>query len=564
MAIPKKRYEDIGNTRIGYNYIKSAYYITTFKDEDYRTTTYRDDLKIMVDLIQALQILPDTEEEIRAKLLEFSSGYEDLEKVSYTWQDNGAYIRTIQFNDYKSYPLVIDCEKSIIYILNSNIIYDLTLNESPKVVRVPHFVNYYKDVIGLNIEEQDMRFFYDLLTAYYEPTCYNQIASRKNDLPLRYSNIFMLSNYDTTSPATYVGTTNPLGTTSPSNTKYNNIISINNETGMVTTLEEINQAFYKGGNAIIQGTDTVISDSAFTDDGNYTIDNIEDNTMLLSTLPPISYNVYYKTLYLHITSSDITKIDSLDNSITLSGKNTKLKVSDTIRINNTTISDGYNKITDDGNYTIGRIEEINDSYYILYVSEIIPYVFTSGTQTGKVIKEELLGNICNIENNTITLTNLLSHAIPNESTVYIHDNENISEYTTQGQAQKGQPTIQVTSTPTAPTAWTPTYAKLCFPEPSQEVLLNITTVKESMETQFPIGEFMVDNMEQAIQYLSTCTGLITPTDINTKLEEYIVQKPIEENLNAEVPTEITFKKELISGIESMTLQGLYSEIYPTE
>ena len=210
---------------------------------------------------------------------------------------------------------------------------------------------------------------------------------------------------------------------------------------------------------------------------------------------------------------------------------------------------------------IERIEEINDSYYILYVSETIPYVFTSGTQTGKVIKEELLGNICNIEDNTITLTNLLSHAIPNESTVYIHDNENISEYTTQAQAQEGQSTVQVTSTPTA---WTPTYAKLCFPEPSQEVLLNITTVKESMETEFPIGEFMVDNMEQAIQYLSTCTGLITPTDINTKLKEYIVQKPVEENLNAEVPAEITFKKELISGIESMTLQGLYSEIYPTE
>ena len=135
MAEVNKRYIDVdADTRVGFNYIKQKFYVT---NKEY--TTYRTSIAEIQEVLHALEITDITDEELQ-NLKDYT---EDLYKVTYTLQDTGAYIHTLQFNDFADYPLTLDCEKKKLYIMNSTIIYDLTLNESPRNVRIPRILSFY-------------------------------------------------------------------------------------------------------------------------------------------------------------------------------------------------------------------------------------------------------------------------------------------------------------------------------------------------------------------------------------------------------------------------------------
>ena len=52
---------------------------------------------------------------------------EHLTDVYYTWSDEGDYIHTVQLNTYNDYPLTIDLISKKLYIMNTELIFDLTL-----------------------------------------------------------------------------------------------------------------------------------------------------------------------------------------------------------------------------------------------------------------------------------------------------------------------------------------------------------------------------------------------------------------------------------------------------
>ena len=80
---------------------------------------------------------------------------ETVNKLSYTWSTAGEYIQTIQFNDYSKYPLALDLNTNKLYIMNSSIIYDLTLNEAP-IQRIGYIQAFYSNTLGLLITENDL------------------------------------------------------------------------------------------------------------------------------------------------------------------------------------------------------------------------------------------------------------------------------------------------------------------------------------------------------------------------------------------------------------------------
>ena len=93
----------------------------------------------------------------------------------------------------------------------------------------------------------------------------------------------------------------------------------------------------------------------------------------------------------------------------------------------------------------------------------------------------------------------------------------------------------------------PDIPTLQYPVPSEEILINVTSVKPEYEDEFPTGEFMVDNFEQVQQYTSTLENLVVPSDT------------IGTSMRGTVPSEI--KLRIVNRIVTLKFQGLYSELY---
>jgi hypothetical protein len=92
------------------------------------------------------------------------------------------------------------------------------------------------------------------------------------------------------------------------------------------------------------------------------------------------------------------------------------------------------------------------------------------------------------------------------------------------------------------------YPQLLYPNPSEETLINITSVDESIENVFPRGEFIVDNFQEVQDYISKIAQLTYPSTTNYN------------NMYKRVPNIIALT-EAINGVETMELMGLYSEVY---
>ena len=134
-----------GDTLAGYSFPLKEFYI-----ENKGYTTYREDILVAKEVLDI--VAPDntvTIEDLQA----LKDNVEPLKTLKYTWDDTGAYIRTIQFNTYEKYPLTLDCTKKKLYIMNSNLIFDLIINEGADY-RVDYLFAYYLDNLGLYISRE--------------------------------------------------------------------------------------------------------------------------------------------------------------------------------------------------------------------------------------------------------------------------------------------------------------------------------------------------------------------------------------------------------------------------
>ena len=562
----KKRYIDIdGNTRVGYNYLKQQFYVT---NKSY--TTYRDTVDLIEVVLATLGITEDTYPEVIENLPALQSTYEELYKVYYTLQDTGAYIHTIQFNDHEEYPLTIDCEKGKLYIMNTSIIYDLTVNESARSVRVPRILSYYKDTLGLVIEDTDMYYFYSLLVSYYYPTCYNQIGLNEDTNEYFYNNKFLLSNYSGTSPAVYNCTYNP--NNNAPQTMLTHVIATDSTNNTITTSTPIAEESLLGYNKVrVAGTQELIDGTEYTADGTYTIDNIEDTTITVADTIPFTYTFSYKECYVVDSSYTISSMDATGYTITLSAIPTNLKVGDVIIVTGATVTTPYEDISCNGSYTISQVGTIDsegvENKYNIVVEEPIPTNFTGTGAT--LIKEVFISNISTIEDNTITLTdttdlnltgaNLYIHTIENEETTmtpYTVDSNTSTTIT----VEENIPDYNYEDT--CPVLYLP------IPDKTQdtEVLIDVTSVSDNAKDVFPTGEFLTDTYEQCIAYINTLASLPpSATD-----QRYITT--IKNNLYKKVPEEITVQtnikdytkagQQYVScSLDTMYLKGLYSHVY---
>lgn len=542
-----KRYIDIdANTRVGFNYIKQKYYVT---NKEY--TTYRTTIPEIQEVLNALEITSITDSEIQA----LHDYIENLYKVTYTLQDTGSYIHTLQFNDFEEYPLTIDCEKKKLYIMNSTIIYDLALNESPRNVRIPRILSFYKNTLGLFISTQDMRYFYSLLLSYYYPTCYNQIAYNEETEKYFYNNKFLLSNYSNTSNATYICTYNPNNNATYAEVGY--VIGANTTYNTITLSENITMEDLKDYNKIIvKGTTTEIDGSEYSADGEYTITDIEDNVIHVNETIPFSYEFPYKECYVLAANYTITAMSRQNRTITLNSAPTNILVGDVILVSGATVtSSPYETISCNGTYTV---ETINGN--TITVEEEIP---TDYAGSAVLIKEVFISNISKIYNKKLTLTDttdldltgatIMTHTLVDGETTI--ENYTVSAYTSN--------TITVSESISAYN-FINTCPKLYIPVPTTtenvEVLIDVTSVSENAAEIFPLGEFMVDSFEQCQSYIGTLAGLVIPS------------ASIKENLYTEVPSSVELGEipdlttaiegdNISCSIESMNLRGLYSKVY---
>ena len=95
------------------------------------------------------------------------------------------------------------------------------------------------------------------------------------------------------------------------------------------------------------------------------------------------------------------------------------------------------------------------------------------------------------------------------------------------------------------------YPQLQYPIPSNEVKVSVTYVKEQYEKELPISEFILDNPEQARDYIMNYTFAVAPS-------ESLIYK-----VYKEYEYEINIKLKSIGDI-TMKFLGLYSEIYESK
>lgn len=550
------RYIDIDqDTRVGYNYIKQQYYV---RNKEYYT--YRNTVEEIIDVLNAIDVDTTTEEVNINTITALKTSIEYLHTVSFTLQDTGAYIHTIQFNDFDQYPLTIDCEKAKLYIMNSTVIYDLKLNESPRNVRIPRILAFYKDTLGLQILKEDMYYFYSLLVSYYYPTWYNQIALNTSTDEYFYNNKFLFSNYSNTADIACQCTYNPNNTAE--NTTVGYVVSTDTSANRIElsapiTMEDLHdytEVIIKGATTVDEETDTT-----YSADGEYTITDMGTNTLKVAETIPYSYEFPYKECYVMSDQRAITKMERDNRTITLATTPTDIFVGDIVIVSGAVVDGAYEDISCNGSYTVESI-----SNKTITVEEEIPTDFTG--EGAILIKEVFVGYINNISNNVITLTENTDITLTN-ATIMIHTISNgittIENFT--GSNTPNTNTITVTGNIED---YTPNYPQLQIPIPTgnAEVLIDVTYVGEDSKSLLPIGEFMVDNFQQCKQYIDIYYGFIKGLkELSDTTKENMYQKVTDMELTPiEDLTTVDRSDTIECSVEYMKFKGVYSEIYSEE
>ena len=510
------------DTLVGYNYKEQLYYITNKDTTTTRTTP--------LEVYNILQIIaPDrTELTTEEAIEELCTAIEYLSNVYYTWEDTGAYIKTVQFNTYAENPLTLDLEAKKIYIMNSDLIYDLTLNEATSY-RLPYLIDYYKDILGLTILYDQMEAVYNKLLSYYTPNFYIEIQSRPStDKDLFYSNIIKLSNYNDKAPLSYTLTYNP-------NDVYTghtiaDITHINPSTRTIQLRSTIPSSLQVEDKVRI--ADSTIGEA--TSDGMYTIQGIDTEARIiqLAEYVPNSYEVQYLPCYKVIAKTTISSINRDNFTITLSSDvpNT-IKVGDKIFLKGTTQAIEGETVTADGEYTVANI-----SGRTIVVSEQLSINYTGST--AYIYKQVRIGYIQSIIGLNIQLYNA--------PTVSIQANDFITVWNAIYKVNSTGGAVITLVDGSNIQGYTQPFAHLQVP--IQQPYVNVE-IENSTLTNIPNGSFMVDTYQQAQGYISLITPDLPLPAFESSLSNRVTMQGA---INVPLPSGSDMEGECL---------GLYHEIY---
>jgi hypothetical protein len=525
------------DTSIGYDFQKSAFVIT-----NKNTTTDRKDIQNALNVLNI--VAPDntiTADDLTA----LKENLETLKAVYYTWEDTGSYIKTIQFNDYDKYPLCLSAEKSKIYIMNSTIIFDLTLNEGRRE-RIFQIQAFYRDTLGLYLATTDIQIFYMLLVQYYNPKCYNVIEVKNTegteDYSLTYNNTLKLSNYRGNSPATYSCTLNPYN-----QYNYNTIGEISNIEDNKITLTNLVPTIVQEGTTInLSNTVTSVPPAYYSSDGTYIVQSVDTNKIYTTENLPANFSVVFPTVNTEIYKNYIMSISRDKRTITLTNSATDYLVGDSIVVKGANIETEYETLLEDGFYTI-----INIVDNVLTVEETPVTDYNSTEPQAYTYKPLKALTVTAISGNTITVSELdIPHEIQIGTTIAVITDK-VIQYGTIIEINPSQRQIVVD---TELVNNVQPYGLLRQPIPYPNTMITIDSSKK--EDVLPVGSFLVDTTEQAVEYLGLMEGLTLPMNDLEKAGET-------GNLcscNLQVKDYYIIDMTTV-GIDRMISKGIYSKVY---
>lgn len=529
------------DTKVGFNYILQKFYIVNKETDTYRTT--EEATKTVLDIVAPNNIVT------LERLTGLRNNLEELSTLSYTLSDSGAYVSSIQINDYSLYPLVIDCSKKVLRIEGTNLLFDLTLNES-RDSRVTTLQSFYRNFFGLTLTRAQLLDIYNFLISFYIPCVYNIIAEKSE--PLTYSNTFALSNWDETSKAAYMCIANPNNVYT--NTDIGHIISINTATNTLTGYISDSANLKEGDTFIVSGTTTEEETYTFSADGTYTIKKIDTSTVPATIVANenffATYDIGFPKCYKQLAKVNIQAINRESSTITLTTNvpNT-IQAGDIITVEGTQQEVEGVTVTCNGTYTVGAI-----SGSTITVQETLPtsYTYSSGTHPF-IIKGQYIADIAVIQQESgsnkihfiLETSNTLTESLEASNIIYTFYDNKFTSYTITDKTSDTEFRCTVNSyTGESPIiSYSPVFPTLQKEVPATDILITVTSTKD--EDNFPTGEFIVDNFQQCKSYIETYPNLVSPTT------------QIYNNINKEVPTEMQISTDL----PTMQFLGLYSDVY---
>ena len=541
------------DTKGVYDYEKKIYIIYN-KDTATTRTEAKEVMRVLAVLFGTAPIEDEDHNPITKDRLEaFATETLYLKDLSYTWEDTGAYIKTVQFNDYSKYPLTLDAEKKKLYIMNTPVIFDLILNVNMRE-RLEQIQAFYKDTLGLYLELTDLREVYCTLTNYmhnpdthtytYTPTCYNVIQQpteeQESTYPLVYSNILKLHDYLDKSPAHYSCTLNPTDKYTPQ--EIAKIIRI--EGNVITLSTTVPSIIHIGSKIQLTNTVTTVDMSTYSSDGTYEVKDIQDNLIYTTENLPADFLVLLPTLNIVAYPSTVQSMNREAQSITLTNSATNFVVGDTVIVEHADVVTEYDTLHNDGFYTIIRIEGNT-----LYTQEAITTDYSGGTATlYKPIPVAEIEEINTGGNIVVAPTQYYSKLTVNANVVNIPPDQDV--YKIQHATVTG---IYTGGNIQLDTAWNNNVQQAGVLNERIPYPNTLVTVSDSdAELVLPNGSFMLDDTEQAVAYLGLLEGLQLP---DTENENHL---GFFDNCYKEVKDYYIIH---VSTGNNMKLLGLYSKIY---
>ena len=545
--------DTLEDTFVGYNYKNSEFFI-----ENKGTRTTR---KTAEEVEAILKVLCNFEEgkyptadDLTTELVEQA---ELLQEVTYTYSNTDAYIKTLQFNEHAENPLTLDLPSHTLYVMNSDLIFDLSLNESISY-RLPVLIQYYEHTLGLTIGLHQMEAIYNFIISYYNPYVQLQIQPRESTAEtLWYTTTFKLLNYNKLSPIELTCTFNPYDRYELPTTKLADIKTINQNTNTIHLTSAIPPSLQVEDIITIDNSDVQIENVPYSDNGTYTITGLdkEANIIQVKEQFAVAFEVERKELYKVQSKEQISNISRQAFTITLTNSipNT-YTVGDIITVIGTQTTEDGENVSADGDYIIAKLDNLTNT---ITVSQQIPIDFTGST--AYVYKKLPLGLITSIDAEAITLDTEPKYSLTSTDYVQVQDDTALYKVSTVTPVS-GSENYVITLTNPYPLPYSVPYAQLYEPKPQTWVNVEVTS---STNTNIPVGSFMVDNLEQCTEYMLTMfpneqdvmrTYIATSMDYILNLSGY----PNKEILPKRVPlvTEI-------AGLTGVTWKcyGLYDERY---
>ena len=516
------------DTKVGYNFQEKIFYIEN-KGTRTNRTTKEEALEVL------LIVAPDTTVSLQ-DLEDLKNTLEVITSLSYTYGDNGAFIKTLALNDYDYNPLVIDCPLHKLYIMNTDIVFDLTLNVNKDFI-IDDLISYYQLTLGLDVPYTLMNAIYTLLLSYYAPAVYNKIENRKdNNSPLYYGKEVCLSNYSGKGSLTYTLEVNPKDETTLE--LLGNILKIDQDTRTIN-LTGVTPAFAdfpesEDLNVYISGVSTTVGSDTYTDDGAYTYVSKTTSPVTLTVKEnfPIQYEFPFPKAYKISPDTSIVSINNPTATVVVTSA-TGFNVGDTLTIY------GCSATENNGDY---EIVGINTTTNTITLQDVPPTSLSENCGNACVLS--LIGNVMSISTSpnpiiVIAGTFQTSLALYDKIKIigdYKSGSHEYYDFVVTSTTQNRNILVNLVMYP-----YTPSYPTLSYNAQASTVGINITY---STISNLPVGEFYVDNNAQCEAYI----GLSNTPSYNPITFLPSVTLEVEETIGE------------IGGVPTI-LKGLYSEVY---